>query len=78
MMLTWPGCGRVAHVLTRHLPRLARGSDAPRRWGRVRGRLTTVFGVLESSLQYEDFGIIKKRIGVDFGKTRGSTVAILD
>ena len=39
--------------------------------------LSTVFGVLESPLQYEHCGVIKRRIGEDFGKTQGSTIAVL-
>ena len=41
------------------------------------GWISTVFGVLESSLQYEHFGIMKRQIGVEFEKNRGSKVAIL-
>ena len=40
--------------------------------------LSTIFGVLESPLQYEHCGVIKKRIGEDFGKTRGLTIAVLN
>ena len=40
----------------------------------MRGWLTIVFDVWESSLQYEHGGSIKRRFGEDFDKPRSSTV----
>ena len=41
---------------------------------------STIFGVLKTPLQYEhyDCGVFKRRIGEDFGKTRGSTIVVLN
>ena len=44
----------------------------------MRGLLSTVFDVLESSLQYEHGGVIKGRFEEDFDKTRDSTVVVLE
>ena len=38
------------------------------------GDLITIFYVLESSHQYEHIGAIKRRLGANFDKTRGSIV----
>ena len=40
----------------------------------MRGWLPTIFDVLESSLQYEHGGVIKRRFREDFDKIRGSLV----
>ena len=40
--------------------------------------LSTILGILEYPIQYKHCGFSKKGIEEDFGKTRGSTIAVLN